>query len=328
MPSDRERRHSLLQHGRLSRTMHRERARSDVRGLRVHPRRQPQHRSRAARLRRELRARRTSGSASSAPRFLSQCDNFNFALQADLAESTYCKMVLADDWLYPQCLAEMVALAEANPSVGIVSSYTLAETTCGVQACRVDRTVYSGHEVATRTSRRRHLSLWKQIHCHVPRRHRPRAPTVLRESTVFFDTDAALRILANHDFGFVHQVLSYFRGPPAVDHEHRRKDYTPIAADHMIAMRNHGPTFLTPTENSRSVVRRRDGSTKVSAGSGFASSSQRATRTTGSTSERGAWLRRGWRSSRCAVWKGAARARGDLVPSPPLMHRYADSRGP
>ena len=48
------------------------------------------------------------------PRFLSQVDNFNFALRQISPESTYCKMVLADDWLYPQCLADMVALADAH----------------------------------------------------------------------------------------------------------------------------------------------------------------------------------------------------------------------
>ena len=32
-------------------------------------------------------------------------------------------MVFSDDWLFPRCLEEMVALAEADPSVGIVGSF-------------------------------------------------------------------------------------------------------------------------------------------------------------------------------------------------------------
>ena len=33
--------------------------------------------------------------------------------------SAYCKVVSADDWLFPECLARMVGLAEASPSVGM-----------------------------------------------------------------------------------------------------------------------------------------------------------------------------------------------------------------
>jgi hypothetical protein len=74
-----------------------------------------------------------------------------------------------------------------------------------------------------------------------------RAPSFYRESTVFFDTDAALRILADHDFGFVHQVLSYLRVHPE-SITSMTKDYMPHTADYMIALRNHGPTFLSADE--------------------------------------------------------------------------------
>ena len=73
------------------------------------------------------------------------------------------------------------------------------------------------------------------------------SPDFYRESTVFFDTDAALRILADHDFGFVHQILSYLRMHPG-SITNTTKDYTPHAVDYMIAIHNHGPTFLTPDE--------------------------------------------------------------------------------
>src|SRR5687768_685276 len=35
------------------------------------------------------------------PRFLPQAENFNFALQQISPESRYCKMLLADDWMFP-----------------------------------------------------------------------------------------------------------------------------------------------------------------------------------------------------------------------------------
>ena len=57
--------------------------------------------------------------------FLSQTQNYNFALSRISSESKYCKMVQADDWLFPDCIRAMVEVAEAYPSVGIVAAYEL-----------------------------------------------------------------------------------------------------------------------------------------------------------------------------------------------------------
>ena len=52
--------------------------------------------------------------------------NYNKAFHLISLASKYCKVVSADDWLFPECLTRMVSLAEANPSVGIVGSYQLS----------------------------------------------------------------------------------------------------------------------------------------------------------------------------------------------------------
>ena len=52
--------------------------------------------------------------------------NHNRAFRLISTESKYCKVVSGDDWLYPECIARMVELAEANPSVGLVGSYQLS----------------------------------------------------------------------------------------------------------------------------------------------------------------------------------------------------------
>jgi glycosyltransferase involved in cell wall biosynthesis len=43
--------------------------------------------------------------------------NFNSALRQISGESKYCKIVFADDWIFPECLERMVAVAEEQPSV-------------------------------------------------------------------------------------------------------------------------------------------------------------------------------------------------------------------
>ena len=54
--------------------------------------------------------------------FLPALANHNRALRQISAASKYCKMVFSDDWLFLRCLEEMVALAEAHPTVGIVGA--------------------------------------------------------------------------------------------------------------------------------------------------------------------------------------------------------------
>ena len=62
------------------------------------------------------------------PRFLEQDENYNFAVEQISAHSSYCKMVQADDWLFPRCLEEQVAVALQDPQIGIVGSYRLVGT--------------------------------------------------------------------------------------------------------------------------------------------------------------------------------------------------------
>ena len=191
-----------------------------------------------------IRLRALPSSSPSAP-------NFNFALAHIVEGSAYCKMVLADDWLYPHCLTEMVPLAEEHPNVGIVSSYTVIDKAVWGGGLPVERAVFSGREVA-----RAHLlegifpygnQSTVMYRAEIIRRG---GPAFFSESTVFFDTDAALRILTSHDFGFVPQVLSYVRIHPA-SLTSRTQDYTPIAADSMIALHRHGPSFLDAAELER-----------------------------------------------------------------------------
>src|SRR3954463_7311084 len=63
----------------------------------------------------------------SPPEFLSQAKNFNFALREISSRAKYCKMLLSDDWMYPQCLAQMIQVAESNPRIALVSAYRLIE---------------------------------------------------------------------------------------------------------------------------------------------------------------------------------------------------------
>ena len=146
-------------------------------------------------------------------------ENHNRAFRLLSAQSKYCKIVSADDCLFPECLTRMVNLAEGNPSVGIVGSYQLSGSGRDWRSWRVKwagvpypRTIIPGHEVCrtqllsgsiyvfgTPTSTLYRSDLIKGQDRFYP------------NSTAEADTSACYKHLQATDFGFVHQVLSYER---------------------------------------------------------------------------------------------------------------------
>ncbi len=57
--------------------------------------------------------------------FLRAIPNHNVALRLISPDAKYCKVVFGDDWIFPECVERMVAVAEEHPSVGIVGAYGL-----------------------------------------------------------------------------------------------------------------------------------------------------------------------------------------------------------
>src|SRR5882672_9155325 len=55
--------------------------------------------------------------------FVSAIENHNLAFSLVPPHHKYCKIVSADDWITPDCLGKMVALAEAQPTIGLVGCH-------------------------------------------------------------------------------------------------------------------------------------------------------------------------------------------------------------
>lgn len=79
--------------------------------------------------------------------FLDLMPNWNHAMRQIAPESSYCKVVHADDWLFPDCLARMVDVAEAHPAVGLVGAYCLYGKEVGLDGLAYPSTVVSGWEI-------------------------------------------------------------------------------------------------------------------------------------------------------------------------------------
>ena len=54
--------------------------------------------------------------------FVDVITNHNNAFKKISNKSQYCKVVSADDYIFEDCIEKMVALAEENPSVGLIGS--------------------------------------------------------------------------------------------------------------------------------------------------------------------------------------------------------------
>jgi len=143
--------------------------------------------------------------------FLRAVPNYNVGLRLISPTSAYCKIVFSDDWIFPECLEKMVAVAEEHPSVGIVGAYGLQGRQVMWAGLPYPSRRISGREICrklfledlyvfgTGTSLLYRASLV-----------RGRDP-FYNESNLHADSEVCLALLRTCDFGFVHQVLTFTR---------------------------------------------------------------------------------------------------------------------
>lgn len=146
--------------------------------------------------------------------FLPMLANHNLAIQQISPSSKYCKMVLADDWIYPDCLEKMVAVAEKYPSVGAVSSYQLHGQQVRSVGLPYNQNVVSGRE-ACRLFLLGTLALFGTQNSVLFRTDlvKNRDPFFV-ETDICADFEACFALLQKSELGFVHQVLTFSRVRP------------------------------------------------------------------------------------------------------------------
>jgi len=179
--------------------------------------------------------------------FLSVIPNHNAALRQISPDAKYCKVVFADDWIFPECLEKMVAVAERHPTAGFVSAYCLGGRDVTCTGLPYSTTLIAGRELGRRTFLNR-LYLFGSANCLLYRADlvRTRQP-FYNESNIHADTEACFGLLRVSDCTFVHQVLTFTRT--------REGSVTAMSQDlrtylggmlHVLI--NYGPHFLTPDE--------------------------------------------------------------------------------
>src|SRR5205807_2619075 len=153
-----------------------------------------------------------------------------------------------DDWLVPTCIAELVRVAEAHASVGMVTSYVLSGAHIGWDGLPYPSTFMSGREVC-RLRLLRDIKVFggpsaSLIRADIVRRKRP----FYNPLNYHGDSEAYLDLLRDHDFGFVHQVLSYNRRGEASRTTSYLERVDSYPAADLDELTKFGPIYLTETE--------------------------------------------------------------------------------
>lgn len=183
--------------------------------------------------------------------FANAIENHNRSLQLSSPQSKYCKVIPADDRLLPECIDRMVALAEANPSVGIVGSYTLSgnEKTWRI---KFDGLADKDVVVSGREACRWHLlGGHHYLGCQTSVLYRS---DLIRRREQFYpnsrdhaDISVFYECLRDTDLGFVHAPLTYERIHDQALGAAAKLDDTYLGS-HLIDIIEYGPTYLTPEE--------------------------------------------------------------------------------
>jgi glycosyltransferase involved in cell wall biosynthesis len=178
---------------------------------------------------------------------LNQVRNYNTALAMISPDSGYCKIVQADDWIFPDCVRAMVDVFETSERVGLVGSYYLKDTAVRGYGLPYSRTPLPGKDVVRRLVRDG-LFLFGSPTAHMFRASivRARQP-FYAEHRYHEDTEACVEILHEWDFGFVHQVLSFLRtGNESITSSVR--SYGPKYLDRYMTVRRYAPLFFDPAQ--------------------------------------------------------------------------------
>jgi glycosyltransferase involved in cell wall biosynthesis len=180
-------------------------------------------------------------------RTLPLIQNWNRALELIAPDSRYCRILHADDTMYPDCLEKCVAVAERNPSVGIVGSLRLRGKVIQCEGLPRNRDVFDGKEIAR-------LFMRDQVFAMAPTSNMIRSD-LIRALKPFYPTQylhadlaAYYELLKNCDFGFVHEVLAFSR-------EHENSITTTVAErnqtilrEGLLMLQHYGPNFFAPDE--------------------------------------------------------------------------------
>jgi glycosyltransferase involved in cell wall biosynthesis len=180
--------------------------------------------------------------------FVNVVESHNRAFTLVSDDAAYCKILDSDDWLFPNCLTEMVNVAEAYPTIGMVASYVLRDNYVVFDGLPYGGSFWDGREICRRF-------LLDDVYVFGGPSSSLIRAKVLREKRPFYnpriyhgDTDAYLDIMQRYDFGYVYQVLTFQRREQQVATTPYMNRLVAAPAKKVDFLTRFGPIYLTPAE--------------------------------------------------------------------------------
>ena len=182
-------------------------------------------------------------------RFVPVIENHNIAFRQVSAAAKYCKVVCADDLIFPECLERMIGTAEANPTAGFVGCYQVSGERVLWQGFSYPRTLFPAREICRK--------IWLEDNpafgfgCTNSLLYRA---DLVRSGPDFFpnpsphaDTSACFKHLKDWDFAFVHQVLCCERTHEQTQ-THKSKEINRYSSAILNDLIEYGHYYLTDEE--------------------------------------------------------------------------------
>jgi glycosyltransferase involved in cell wall biosynthesis len=185
--------------------------------------------------------------------FLPIIENWNTALGLLSPDAAYCKVVHADDTLFPECLARMVDVAERHPSVRVVSSYAMWGGEVRHEGVPYPDEVVPGPEICRRTLLGECYVFGSPSSLLLRAADVRSRPAFYDEGSLHADTGICFELLQEADLGFVHQVLTHTR----VHEEAATATSVKVNTFHDAWLEFHlryGRAYLSPAEYRRSLA--------------------------------------------------------------------------
>lgn len=184
---------------------------------------------------------------------LEPIQNWNYALGLISPDSLYCKVLFADDWLFPDCISAMVAVAVESESIGIVGTYRLNDKYVDLDGLKYPSTKTSGLEIGRLCLSRKPLWLFGSPSSLLYRADLVRGrDRFYDESLIHSDTDVCFDLLQHCDYGFEHQDLSSTR-------RHKEsisssiEEYGTRRVEGFVILRRYGSVFLDDREYAQRI---------------------------------------------------------------------------
>ncbi len=175
-------------------------------------------------------------------------DNHNFAVSKISKQSSFCKILHADDFLFPDCLMEMVQVTVANPGAGVIGAYSLAGERVRCDGLPYGQHLFPGREIGRLTLLGKIYPFWSPSSTMIRMDLIRRRKLFYMPERLHADVEVMYEFLQETDFGFVPRILTFIREHAESETSRQVKPLNVSLWSNFDLFVRYGPEFLSDEE--------------------------------------------------------------------------------